>query len=175
MTINEGVRKICFFIIYVQKGNNVTTRPFIGRQSELAELQRQAQKNIASLIVIKGRRRIGKSRLIEEFCKNYKSYTFVGLPPHGKTTKASQLNEFASQLASNLNLENIQASDWNQLFLLLAKRTSKGRYIIVLDEISWIGTKDPDFLGKLKNAWDMHFKKNPKLILIICGSASTWI
>lgn len=149
--------------------------PFIGRQSELAELQRQAQKNIASLIIIKGRRRIGKSRLIEEFCKNYKSYSFVGLPPNDKTTKESQLNEFASQLSLALNLDNIQATDWNQLFLLLAKHTTNGRYVIVLDEISWIGTKDPDFLGKLKNAWDLHFKKNPKLILIICGSASAWI
>lgn len=38
-----------------------------------------------------------------------------------------------------------------------------------------MGSKDPDFLGKLKNAWDLYFKKNPKLILIICGSASAWI
>lgn len=149
--------------------------PFIGRQNELAELQRQAQKNIASLIVIKGRRRIGKSRLIEEFCKNYKSYTFVGLPPNDRTTKESQLDEFANQLGVALNLDNIPAIDWNQLFLLLAKHTANGRYVIVLDEISWIGTKDPDFLGKLKNAWDLHFKKNTKLILIICGSASAWI
>ena len=37
------------------------------------------------------------------------------------------------------------------------------------------GSKDPDFLGKLKNAWDLYFKKNDQLILAICGSASAWI
>lgn len=47
--------------------------------------------------------------------------------------------------------------------------------LIVLDEISWMGSKDSDFLGKLKNAWDLYFKKNDQLILAICGSASAWI
>lgn len=47
--------------------------------------------------------------------------------------------------------------------------------IILFDEISWMGSKDPTFLGKLKNAWDIKFKQNPDLILILCGSVSTWI
>jgi hypothetical protein len=47
--------------------------------------------------------------------------------------------------------------------------------IVLFDEISWMGSKDPDFLGKLKNAWDLYFKKNPKLIFILCGSVSSWI
>jgi uncharacterized protein len=148
---------------------------FIGRQAELDELKRQAAKKIARLIVIKGRRRIGKSRLIEEFCKHYRHYVFAGLPPTNKTTKESQLDEFANQLGAAFGLPGIKADDWNTLFLLLAKQATKGRVIIVLDEISWIGSKDPDFLGKLKNAWDLHFKKNPQLILIICGSAAAWI
>lgn len=166
---------MCFCRFYVHKGMPMPIIPFIGRSAELAELEQQTTKNIASLIVIKGRRRIGKSRLIEEFCKTYKTYTFVGLPPNKKTTKQSQLKEFAHQLQIAFSHSDIQADDWNTLFLLLAKYTQKGRVIIVLDEISWIGSKDPDFLGKLKNIWDLHFKKNPKLILIVCGSASAWI
>ena len=38
-----------------------------------------------------------------------------------------------------------------------------------------MGSKDFDFLGKLKNAWDLYFSKNPHLILILCGSISSWI
>jgi hypothetical protein len=45
----------------------------------------------------------------------------------------------------------------------------------MLDEISWMGSRDPHFLGKLKNAWDLHFKKNDKLIFVLCGSISSWI
>lgn len=61
------------------------------------------------------------------------------------------------------------------LFYELAQITSKGRILIVLDEITWMGSKDPTFLPKLKTAWDRHFKKNPQLVLIISGSNSAWI
>jgi uncharacterized protein len=148
---------------------------FIGRQSELDELRRQTQKRIASFIVVKGRRRIGKSRLIEEFGKDHSFYEFSGLVPTDKTTEESQLDEFANQLSLAFGMPGIKADNWNSLFLLLAKHTQKGRVIILLDEISWMGSKDPDFLGKLKNAWDLHFKKNPQLILVVCSSASSWV
>lgn len=153
-----------------------TIKPlFIGRKEELNELHRQTKKIIASLIVIKGRRRIGKSRLIEEFAKDYLFYEFSGLVPTEKTTKQTQINEFSSQFGLAFNVSSPSVDDWNNLFLLLAKRTKKGRVVILLDEISWMGSEDPDFLGKLKNAWDLYFKKNPKLLLIICGSSSAWI
>jgi len=41
------------------------------------------------------------------------------------------------------------------------------KIVIVLDEISWMGSEDPDFLGKLKTAWDLQFSENPNLIMII--------
>lgn len=148
---------------------------FAGRQKELGELKSQTTKRIASLIVVKGRRRIGKSRLIEEFCKNYCHYVFTGLVPTKKTTKQSQLDEFSNQLGMALGFSGIKAEDWSALFSVLAKETQTGRVVIVMDEISWIGSKDPDFLGKLKNAWDLYFKKNPKLILVLCSSASAWV
>jgi AAA+ ATPase superfamily predicted ATPase len=148
---------------------------FIGRELELQELKRHTRKRIASLIVIKGRRRIGKSRLVEQFGQGYQFLEFAGIAPNEKTTKQSQLDEFASQLGHAISLTGIKADDWNTLFLLLAKHTQKKQVVILLDEISWMGSKDPDFLGKLKNAWDLHFKKNPKLILFICSSVSSWI
>ncbi len=148
---------------------------FIGRREELAELQRYERKGTASLIVVKGRRRIGKSTLVEEFARACSFYEFSGLAPSGKATKQSQLDEFANQMRLVFNISEIKAHDWTDLFLLLATKTAKGKVVVFLDEISWIGSKDPDFLGKLKNAWDLYFKRNPELILIICGSASAWI
>lgn len=148
---------------------------FVGRKEELNELHRQTKKNIASLIVVKGRRRIGKSRLVEEFAKNYSFYEFSGLVPTEKTTKQTQLNEFATQFGLAFNIPKPLVEDWNNIFFLLAQHTKKGRVVILLDEISWMGSFDPDFLGKLKNAWDLYFKKNPKLLFIICGSSSAWI
>lgn len=147
---------------------------FIGREKELATLTSITKKDVASFIVIRGRRRIGKSRLVEEFARPYKFYSFSGIMPTSKTTAQSQRDEFASQLAKQ-GFPKVQAEDWNDLFWMLADKTQKGRVVILLDEISWMGSCDDDFAGKLKNVWDQHFKKNPKLVLVVCGSASSWI
>lgn len=148
---------------------------FVGRKRELKRLNLLLKKSSASLVVIKGRRRIGKSRLVQEFGKSLKMYVFSGLPPQEKTTHQDQVQEFGWQLGKALGQPAFTDENWNDLFLRLAKHTHKGRVLIFLDEISWMGSKDPDFLGKLKNAWDLEFKKNPQLILILCGSVSAWI
>jgi len=149
--------------------------PFVGRTNELESLADLTQKRSASLVVVKGRRRIGKSRLIEEFARDIRFLRFAGLPPTDKTSTHSQMDEFSKQLSVNLGAPRMIANDWSELFLFLARETRQGRVVILLDEISWMGSKDPDFLGKLKNVWDMEFKKNPELILIFCGSVSVWI
>lgn len=148
---------------------------FIGRKDELQTLANLFKKNSASLVVVQGRRRIGKSRLVEEFAKNKKFYSFSGLPPVKETTAQSQRDEFSKQLSIQTGLPEVKADDWTKLFLLLFEKVKDGQVIVLLDEISWIGSADPEFLGKLKNAWDQYLKKNPKLIMILCGSISFWI
>jgi AAA+ ATPase superfamily predicted ATPase len=151
------------------------TTTFIGRQKELNDLQLLLDKKVASFAIIKGRRRIGKSRLVEEFSKGKPFYSFTGLPPSSKTTAQTQRDEFCRQLGEQIQLPNIKSNDWGDIFTLLAREVQTGRRVVFFDEISWMGSKDPDFLGKLKTAWDTRFKKNPKLILILCGSISSWI
>lgn len=148
---------------------------FVGRSVELELLNQLLKKKTASLVVIKGRRRVGKSRLIEEFVKDKKFYTFMGLAPQKATTAQSQRDEFAKQLSQQTSLPEIRADDWSKLFLLLVEKVNKGKMVIVFDEVSWLGSKDSDFLGKLKSAWDLYLKKNSKLIFILCGSVSSWI
>lgn len=148
---------------------------FYGRAKELADLQRFMNKKSSSLIVVRGRRRIGKSRLIEEFAKNHRFYSFAGLAPNDQTTAQSQRDEFSRQLSEQTGLPEIKADDWGKLFFLLFEKIQHGRVILLFDEISWMGDQDADFLGKIKNAWDQKFKTNPELIFVICGSASAWI
>lgn len=149
--------------------------PFVGRKKELECLTRLTHKKTSSLVVIRGRRRIGKSRLVKEFAKSYRFLSFAGLAPNKKTTAQSQRNEFSRQMTHSLKMPSLQMEDWGDLFSFLARETKSGRVVILFDEISWMGSKDADFLGKLKNAWDLEFKENPELMLILCGSVSAWI
>lgn len=148
--------------------------PFIGREAEMERLKGLLKKRSASLIVVRGRRRIGKSRLLAEFGKGMKSFFFTGTPPSRKTTAQLQRDEFVRQL-SRAGIPSVYPDDWGNMFWHLSKHTGQGRTLIVFDEISWMGSKDSEFLGKLKNSWDMYFSKNPQLILILCGSISSWI
>ena len=148
---------------------------FIGRKKELNSLELLLKKKSASLVVIRGRRRVGKSRLIKEFVSDKNNWTFSGLPPVPGITKQRQLDDFSSQISKRLGIPKIQASDWVEHFNLLGNLSKDRKIVIVLDEISWMGSEDQDFLGKLKTAWDLNFSDNPNLIMIICGSVSSWI
>ena len=150
--------------------------PFFGRRVELEKLRRLLKKNTASLAVIKGRRRVGKSRLAEEFGRSLKSYTFIGLPPEEKVTAQMQRENFTKQMLRYFRFPGIeQLTDWSDIFWHLAEKTRRGQILIILDEINWVALKDPTFLGKLKTAWDQYFRLNPKLIMILSGSMSAWI
>ena len=151
---------------------------FIGREIELKRLATLKEKKSASLVVIKGRRRIGKSRFVEEFAKRYDFdtfYTIAGLSTTPETTDQSERDIFASALGRIFGIGGIRADDWTTLFLLLNEKIQGKRVLVLFDEISWMGSKDSDFLGKFKNAWDLYFKKNDNLIFVLCGSVSSWI
>ncbi len=148
---------------------------FSGRASELARFNGLLTKKIASLAVVRGRRRVGKSRLITEFAKNKTFLAFSGLAPEERITAQRQRDEFAIQLSQQTGLPEVSLDDWSKLFLLLADKIKTGRVVVLFDEITWMAHGDASFLPKLKNAWDLHFKKNSKLILVLCGSVSAWI
>lgn len=148
---------------------------FIGRKKELASLELLLKKKSASLVVIRGRRRVGKSRLIQEFVSNKKAWMFVGLTPAPKMTKQRQLDDFSTQVSQNLNMPRIQVTEWAEHFKFLGTQAQGQKIVIVFDEISWMGSEDLDFLGQLKTAWDLYFSRNSELIFILCGSVSSWI
>ena len=153
----------------------MSTNTFIGRSNEINELNTLLEKKSASLVVIKGRRRIGKSRLIEAFGQNHTFFRFSGLAPTEGVTAQNQRDEFALQLSQQTTLPELKIDDWTKLWMLLVDQCHSGRVIILFDEITWMAHDDHTFLSKLKNVWDLHLKKNSELILILCGSVSAWI
>jgi uncharacterized protein len=149
-------------------------QPFIGRTEELEKLQTLYNKSTPSLVVVKGRRRIGKSRLIIEFAsknKPHRLWNFAGLAPQEGITAQHQRDHFAKQLASFLKIPPLTFQDWSDAFEHLSLHAQEND-IVLLDEISWMGAKDPSFIPKLKAWWD---KQKKPLFVVFCGSVSTWI
>ncbi len=150
-------------------------KPFVGRDIELQRLESLSKSGRAHLAVIKGRRRIGKSRLAEEFGKNKKFFPFSGLAPVKGVTAQDQRDAFARQLTALFHLPPFTFTDWSDGFAHLSRHLTGKPTVVLFDEISWMGSKDPTFASKLKIWWDLVLQNHPSVILILCGSVSTWI
>ncbi len=148
---------------------------FIGRKKELTRLRRLKRLKKATLVVIKGRRRVGKSTLIKEFSKGKKFISLSGNPPTPGITDQKQRDEFADQLTSQLNLPRTTFLTWSDAFRFLSSKLSEEETVVLFDEISWMGGLDPNFLGSLKTWWDQHASEKQHLTLVLCGSISLWI
>lgn len=150
---------------------------YIGRSEERREFADLFQRKKASLVTCQGRRRIGKSRFVEECAREAAAFlSFSGLPPRDGLTRQDQLDAFAAQLAAQSQLPQVSLRDWPAAFQFLASQLPvKGPVVVLLDEISWMAIGDKDFAGHLKNAWDQRLSKHPGLILVLCGSVSSWI
>lgn len=151
---------------------------FFGREAILDQLSSLFEKRTASLVTCRGRRRIGKSTLIREFARrsHARFIKLEGLRPEPGMTNADQLIFFATKLASQTGGRRLTPDDWYSAFVLLDKAIpDRRRTVVLLDEISWMAFDDRTFASVLKNAWDDLFKAHPQLVLVACGSVSSWI
>ena len=151
---------------------------FTGREYYLNRLDSLWRKNAASLVVVSGRRRIGKSTLVETFAARTKCrfIEIEGLAPDGKMTNERQLSNFCDRLARASGMPEAKADSWAKAFDALdAAIGETARTVVFLDEISWMGGYDPDFPALLKNAWDTQFSHKSRLVFVLAGSVSAWI
>lgn len=147
----------------------------VGRDHEMEILRDFAGRSTAGLVVCRGRRRIVKSTLIEQFGKGRRFYEFYGLAPREGIDNAHQLRHFGEQMGTTFGVPAMHFENWHDALSTLAGLAANKETIILLDEISWMASKDKDFAGKLKGIWDTRFKKNDGLILVLCGSVTSWI
>lgn len=150
---------------------------FHGRNDEIQEFRQLIHPQRAALATCQGRHRIGKSTFVREcgqFVDHY--YSIAGLPPQPDLEKEDQLVNFAESLSRQFGIPNLPLENWGKAFHLLSTLLpKKGSVLILLDEISWMSIGDRNFAGHIKNAWDNHFSQRAKLVLVLCGSVSSWI
>lgn len=151
---------------------------FHGRAFYADQFGRLFRKNKASLVVVQGRRRIGKSAFVAHCGEKYADHflKFEGLGPREGGGLTSQLTAFAEQLAAQTKLPRMTLESWPQAFQIMATALpNSGKVVLLLDEISWMAAGDRDFAGHLKIAWDNLFSLRKNLVVVICGSVSSWI
>lgn len=150
---------------------------FFGRSEILNDLESLWQKNVSSLVTCRGRRRIGKSTLIRKFAQDSgaRFIKIEGMRPEEGFSNEDELRTFAEQLALQTSDSGVMPKNWLTAFKRLADQIDERRTVVLLDEVSWMAYYDDRFAATLKIAWDNLLKDSPDLVLVICGSVSTWI
>ena len=149
-----------------------------GRKAEIKLLQSLIEKDEASFVAVYGRRRIGKTYLIRQVYENHIVFECSGVL---EENKAQQLENFWR----SLNEINPQAQPplppktWIEAFFQLRAylntQKQESKKVIFLDEIPWFETRRSGFLAALDGFWNQYCSKRSDIILVICGSAASWI
>ncbi|MEU5307992.1 ATP-binding protein [Streptomyces sp. NPDC021562] len=150
--------------------------PFVGRRVELAvldkRLRRISEQGAGTAVAIRGRRQVGKSRLVQEFCDRAgRPYVFFTATKgasslEGIAALMAELRE--SSLPSNPELVPRTApTNWPDAFRALAALLPDSPSIVVLDELPWLAEQDSLFDGALQTAWDRLLSQRPVLLLLL--------
>ncbi|MBF0314923.1 MAG: ATP-binding protein [Oligoflexia bacterium] len=149
---------------------------FVGRNHELKQLEQAYHATTSKLVAIYGRRRIGKSFLVEHFTKNKRLLVFEGLE---NETTPLQITQFTHDLALQLKdkvLLHVHFNTWEMVFDYLTDFFSKQnhKWVLFLDEFQWLAANQGRLVSLIKKYWDQHWKKQ-NILLILCGSVSSYM
>jgi AAA+ ATPase superfamily predicted ATPase len=148
---------------------------FLGREYEIARLSEIAARREASIVVVHGRRRVGKTSLVHHVFGKRNLIKLEGIEGESRTY---QINSFLQQLAHHFKeplLQRMQFKTWREPLMELAERTSKGPCTIFLEELQWLAHYENDLISELKFVWDNYLQHNKDLILILCGSSPSFM
>jgi len=140
-------------------------REFIDRKEELSLLEREWQSPGGRLIILYGRRRVGKTRLIDEFIRDKPGILYIAedASPH---IQIAQCKARCAEFLGDPLLASLEIGTWEQLFTYLAQKPQKGRTYLVIDEFTYLIKNDPALLSALQKIWDHHLTKSDWYILL---------
>ena len=145
---------------------------FIGRDSELKKMNQMYESGKLEVAIVYGRRRVGKTTLITEFCKNKKTVFFAAQESNANQNLETFSNAIA-EVEKNSSVSMIFRS-FRDAFTRLAEIAASERLIVVIDEYPYLAGAEKSISSLLQNYLDHQFK-NTKLFLILCGSSMSFM
>ncbi len=158
----------------------------IGRESEVKKLKELYDSSTAELIALYGRRRVGKTYLVDEVFSNCITFRHAGLSPidheatAGKKKMKAQLNHFYRSLTQYGMQKRKAPESWQDAFYMLEdlleeKDDGVSRLLVFIDEIQWMDTPRSSFMTGFEAFWNGWACHRHNVMVIVCGSSSSWI
>ena len=154
-----------------------TMKKLIGREREIKELERCLASEQSEFVIVYGRRRVGKTFLVDEFFHGKYDFSYVG---GHKLSIKKQLRNFAKAMKRYAHLpKQPQFKDWSEAFDTLVEHIeslpTEQKKVIFIDEMPWIDTPQSDFVEEFENFWNGWAARRRDILLIASGSATSWM
>ncbi len=151
-------------------------KDFVGRKAEWKRLSALDEVGgEPAILVVYGRRRIGKTELLEQVFAERNILKFEGI--RGKSQeeqKAHVLWQFSEYMQEPL-LAKLKLETWVEIFKLMNDRIPDGKWTIYFEEVQWLADYKDALISELKFAWDNYFRHRQGWIVILCGSSPSFI
>ena len=146
---------------------------FVGRKNELSKLNRMFASDKFEMAIIYGRRRVGKTTLINEFCKDKKTILFPAI----ESNAAQNLSILSGAIAYTQNGDSAAALSYNSFsdaFSKIEELSKNERLVFVIDEYPYLAKAERSISSLIQGFIDHQFK-NTKLFIILCGSSMSFM
>ncbi len=155
----------------------------IGRKREIEELHTLYNSDRAQMVAVYGRRRVGKTFLVDEALKGKITFRHAGLSPVDEKGRKNMLKDQLKHFYNSLLLHGMKKSkapdSWLDAFFMLEKHlenvSNGGRQVVFLDELPWLDTPRSGFLTAFEGFWNTWGCHRDNLMVVVCGSANSWI
>lgn len=148
----------------------------IAREREWIELDEAVHSKSSELILLKGRRRVGKTFLVRSYFQDSYTFHFVGRYRKKKTEQLEAFRQELVRCSGNLDIPEI--TTWKDAFCELEQYLENShdeRKIIFLDEIPWMDRYGNELISELDDFWNTWVTNRDDIVLIACGSATNWM
>lgn len=143
-------------------------KQFVDREQEMETLQSEYEREGSALVVLYGRRRVGKTTLISEFIRGKKALFFLA----SEEAEAQNRNAFREKVAEFIDSDLLRSADiksWDVLFKAIMETSFDSKPVIVLDEFQYLGKANPAFPSIFQRIWE-EILKDRSVMVILCGS-----
>lgn len=141
---------------------------FVDRQLELKTLEKQYAGKEASLVIVYGRRRVGKTTLLNEFVKDKKAIYFLATQ-ESENINRNLFREKVAVFTQNEVLMNAVVDKWDTIFKAIVSAGYSDKIVVIMDEFQYLGKMNPAFPSIFQRIWDEILKES-NIMVILCGS-----
>ena len=141
---------------------------FVDREQELSFLEEEYQREGASLIILYGRRRVGKTALASKFMEGKPALYFL-VTEENEQQNRNAFKEAVAEFCGSELLKSASLQQWEPIFKTLCEKKTDQKLLLIFDEFQYLGKSNPAFPSVFQKIWDT-FLKQQNIMVILCGS-----